>query len=169
MRWTVVGETHGDEKDIDKMRAALSAASKNTIVFMEALPVGRFVDGEKAWRVAANFSASLPDENVYICLARECQKKGVCVYGLERTSHRIPSCYSSGLQHRVRCAVHRACLPSKRRCIESDWVDDIWQCDELTARSHLLIVVGRLHVAHLQARLTARALLEHAVTHPAAL
>ena len=158
MRWTILGETHGEEED--RLWAAVTKASSHeTIVFLEALPVGAFIDDERAWRVASNFSSASPEENLYLRLARACRQKGISVYGLERAAHRIPSCFLHGLRNRVQCAVHRACLPSKKRCIEADWVDDIWQCDELTRSSHLLIIVGRLHESHLRKRLTARALL----------
>ena len=161
MHWTVLGETHGNKKDLERASQALNAASPRTaLVFLEALPVGRFVDGENAWRVAANFASPDPDQNEYVILARACVKRGIRVYGLERTSHRIPSCYARRFQDRVRCAVHRACTPSKKHCIESDWVDDIWSCDGLTEQSRVVIIVGKLHEAPLRRRLAARCVLE---------
>ena len=67
MNWTVLGETHGSKKDLERARQALNAASpRTTLVFLEALPVGRFVDGENAWRVAANFASPDPDQNEYL-------------------------------------------------------------------------------------------------------
>lgn len=161
LRVIVCGEVHGDAVAMEHLRRRLIVMDSSKVrLFMEALPHGRFRDDDESARVASHFDYG--PSNAYLELARECSARGISVYGLERPHHRTSECHrGSGVGGMVRCVLHRACTRTKTRCIESDWVDDVYKTDREQSRPYVFVQVGRLHVDPLKERLLSRRLLQH--------
>ena len=120
--------------------------STTTIAF-EALPSGDVSQhsDEYLLETATHFNSDVP--NPYVRVARLLQNYGFLVIGLESQAHRPTFCSTN----KIKCAVHRMCLKTKKRCIEDDWVDIVNKLSPV--HNDVVVLMGKLHEKHFIQRL----------------